>query len=125
MTRIDSLEKNIESNSRESDGQMSRQNKLEDKVKKMEDTMKMNYNVISQLNEKVNRHIQLFDNTKQMLFDKINKLETQLINKELDTNYAAKGNFPAHEESLKKLEDAVESLENDIDVLKDKTSSLI
>jgi len=62
--------------SREQDNHLNRQTKLEEKVRKIEETMKMNYNVISQLNEKVNRHIQLFDNTKQMLFDKINKLET-------------------------------------------------
>jgi len=43
-----------------------------------------------------------------MLLEKINKLETQMINRELDMNPLQNFNFPAHEESLKKLEDAVE-----------------
>jgi len=60
-----------------------------------------------------------------MLLEKINKLETQLINRELDMNPLQNFNFPAHEESLKKLEDAVESLENDIDLIKDRTGAQI
>lgn len=87
--------------------------------------MKMNYNVLSQLNEKVNRHINLFDTTKQMLLEKINKLETQVINRDLENNPLNNFNFPAHEESLKKLEDAVEQLENEVDLLKDKTGQAI
>ena len=108
MSRIENMERTIESSSRDSEQQGANQAKLEEWVNKMEDTMKMNYNVISQLNEKVNRHINLFDNTKRMLLEKINKLETQLINRDLDNNPMANFNFPAHEESLKKLEDAVE-----------------
>ena len=125
MSRIENVERTVESTSRELDKSGSGTMKLEERLTKVEDTMKMNYNVISQLNEKVNRHINLFDNTKQMLLEKINKLETQQINRELDQNPLNNFNFPAHEESLKKLEDAVEQLENDIDLLKDRTGAQI
>ena len=76
MSRIENMERTMESSSRDSEQHGANQAKLEERVNKMEDTMKMNYNVISQLNEKVNRHINLFDNTKRMLLEKINKLET-------------------------------------------------
>ena len=96
---------------------------MEERCNKMEETMKMNYNVISQLNEKMNRHINLFDNTKQMLLEKINKLETSIINQNLESNPMNNFNFPAHEESLNKLEDAVEQLENEVDLLKERTGA--
>ena len=60
-----------------------------------------------------------------MLLEKINKLETQVINRDLETNPLHNFNFPAHEESLKKLEDAVEQLENEVDLLKEKTGAAI
>lgn len=76
MSRIENLERTNELNSREFEKSLNDNMRLEDWINKMEETMKMNYNVLSQLNEKVNRHINLFDTTKQMLLEKINKLET-------------------------------------------------
>ena len=125
MSWIETIERSIELQTRDQEKSVNDQMKLEDKLSKIEETMKMNYNVISQLNEKVNRHINLFDTTKQMLLEKINKLETQVINWDLDNNPLHNFNFPAHEESLKKLEDAVEQLENEVDLLKERTGQAI
>jgi len=48
-----------------------------------------------------------------------------LINRDLDNNPLNNFNFPAHEESLKKLEDAVEQLENEVDLLKERTGQAV
>jgi uncharacterized protein (UPF0335 family) len=72
------------------------------------------------LNKKVNNNSEIMDENKKMLLNKIARLEQEMINKQFGDGNPLKFNFNAHEETLKRMEEEIEALQNDYYVFKEK-----
>lgn len=77
---------------------------------KIEDTLRDQIDLIQALNTKLALQEEAIKETKHSFITKLTTLEKEVIDKAFGDSSAAKFDFSAHEETLRKLEEEIESL---------------
>lgn len=84
--RLDLLEKNTESHNTHFEDMEDRFSVMKSKLEKSENITTTMHDVIEKLDEKINRHSGLLENTKKIFLTKIENVETDFINKLMEND---------------------------------------
>ena len=77
---------------------------------KIEDTLRDQIDLIQALNNKLALQEETLKDTKNYFYNKMTTIEKDIINKAFGEANNIKFDFSAHEETIKKMEDEIESL---------------
>ena len=96
-----------------------------EKSLKIEDTLRDQIDLIQALNTKLALQEEAIKETKHSFITKLTTLEKEVIDKAFGDSSAAKFDFSAHEETLRKLEEEIESLQKDLFLSKERTDKQV
>ena len=96
-----------------------------EKSLKIEDTLRDQIDLIQALNTKLALQEEAIKETKHSFITKLTTLEKEVIDKAFGESSAAKFDFSAHEETLRKLEEEIESLQKDLFLSKERTDKQV
>jgi len=92
---------------------------------KVEDTLRDQIDLIQALNNKLALQEETLKETKNYFYGKLTTIEKEIIQKAFGEAANIKYDFTAHEETIKKLEDEIEALQEDFFLFKDRTEKQV